>query len=426
MDIRVEKSRLNGEIMLPSSKSHVHRLLIAAAFANVPTKIHINSWSIDIEVTKECLCALGCQIIHDQINQTLVVTPLNLKEAHKIDALIQCRESGSTLRFFLPILGALGATCKVEGMGRLPERPIDILVDEMKEHGCTFVEEKLPLTVKGQMTGGTFSIAGNVSSQFITGLLFALPLLKENSEIYLTSPLESKSYIDMTLQVLKSFYVDIQETETGYKIKGNQTFISPRTIFAEGDWSGAAFWVVAGAGVRDSNLLLKGLKKESTQGDKEIVALLQKMGGNVREEGDDIRCSYAPLKGIDIDASNIPDLVPILCVAGALAEGRTHIYNAGRVRIKESDRLQAMKEGLQRIGVEVLDTEDTITIIGSKTLANQADISGFADHRIVMSFAIAAAGLGVSAKIHGTEAIGKSYPQFFTHFIANGGVANVI
>lgn len=424
MNVEIKKSKLNGEIYLPSSKSHVHRLLMGASLADGETEIFLSSWSVDIETTKECMENLGSEIIHDKEKNSLLVKPR--KNIEKTT--LQCRESGSTLRFLLPLVSALGVTTTIKGEGRLPERPIDVLVSQMKEHNCKFENETLPLTVSGKMTGGKFTFAGNISSQFITGLLFALPLLNEDSEIVLTSPLQSKSYVDMTLQVLETYGIEVVETENSYKIKGNQIFKAGGKIYAEGDWSGADFWLVAGCCVPDSDILLKGLLKNSTQGDKEVVDLMEKMGGNVSWENDGVRCKFDEnMHGIEIDVSQIPDALPILAVAGALSKGETRLFNAGRVRIKESDRILAMATGLKKMGVEVIEKEDELIIKGgAKISVNNIEIDGFNDHRIVMAFAVALAGFGEVGEITDEHAISKSYPRFFGDFNELGGVSNVI
>lgn len=426
MNVVVEKSNFKGEIFLPSSKSHVHRLLMGASLADGDTEIFLNSWSIDIETTKECMENLGSEIIHDKDKNSLLVKPR--KNVEKTT--LQCRESGSTLRFLLPLVSALGVETTIKGEGRLPERPIDVLVSQMKEHGCEFENETLPLTVKNKMTGGKFTFAGNISSQFITGLLFALPLLDTDSEIILTSPLESKSYVDMTIQVLETYGIEVLETENSYKVKGNQKYKAVSKIYAEGDWSGADFWVVAGCAVEGSDIFLKGLLKNSTQGDKEVVDLMEKMGGNISWENDGVRCSHSgSLNGIEIDMSQIPDALPILAVAGAMAKGETRLYNAGRVRIKESDRIMAMADGLKKMGVEVVEKEDELIIKGGFTNdVKRVEIDGYNDHRIVMAFAVALGGMsenGVKSEITDRHAIGKSYPRFFEDFAKLGGNVNV-
>ncbi|KXL53354.1 3-phosphoshikimate 1-carboxyvinyltransferase [Anaerotignum neopropionicum] len=420
MNIKIGKSTLKGNIKVISSKSDAHRLLIAAALADHPTKILLEGWNNDIEATKNCMEALGCKIKRN--GNGMEVMPLWVAETK--DIVLDCGESGSTLRFLLPVVAALGKQAIVEGQGRLPERPIGILLEELRRHGCVVKEDSLPLEMSGGMRGGVFTLPGNVSSQFITGLLFALPLLEKDSQIRLTTKMESRGYVDMTLETLKAFGIIIDEQEWGFFIKGGQIYRSPREISAEGDWSGAAFWVVAGGIGGEINCT--GLRKDSCQGDKEIVPIMERFGARVGWQENTVKVSSGKLRGIDIDAAQIPDLVPILCTAAALAEGKTLIYNAGRLRIKESDRLKAMAEGLQRLGVSVTQQPDSILIEGGNVMpSEEVVLDSYDDHRIVMALAIAAAALGVDAVIERAEAVSKSYPTFFAEFTRLGGAADV-
>lgn len=421
MNIKIGKSTLKGKVKVISSKSDAHRLLIAAALADMPTKIFVESWSNDIEATANCLVALGCEIVREE--GWIEVTPL--WNAEKNEAILDCVESGSTLRFLLPIIAALGKYALIQGQGRLPERPIDILLDELRRHGSCVKEKALPLEMIGKITGGVYTLPGNISSQFITGLLFALPLLHEDSEIRLSTKIESRGYIDMTLDTLTTFGIIIEEKDWGFFIKGGQRYISPKEISAEGDWSGAAFWIVAGS--LGGDIICTGLRKSSYQGDKEIVGLMEQFGSQVRWDENEVHTSGKDLKGIRIDAAQIPDLVPILCSAAAFAQGTTEIYNAGRLRIKESDRLKAMADGLEKLGVKVTERAESILIEGGTVAPKGAVIlNSYDDHRIVMALAIAAATLGVEAMIEGAEAVSKSYPTFFAEFTKLGGVADVV
>ncbi|MCQ4937450.1 3-phosphoshikimate 1-carboxyvinyltransferase [Anaerotignum propionicum] len=420
MNIKIGKSILKGNIKVISSKSDAHRLLIGAALADKPTKIFLEGWSNDIEATKNCLETLGCKVIRD--NDGIQITPLWDEQVD--DIVLDCVESGSTLRFLLPIVAALGKHAILEGQGRLPERPIDVLLEELRAHGSLVKENNLPLVMAGQIRGGVYTLPGNISSQFITGLLFALPLLKEDSEIRLTTKLESRGYVDMTLDTLKLFQIEIEEKDWGFQIKGGQTYRSPLEVSAEGDWSGAAFWVVAG-GI-GGDITCTGLRKNSCQGDKEIVDLMEQFGAKVNWKENEVTVCGSSLKGITIDAAQIPDLVPALCTAAALAEGTTIIYNAGRLRMKESDRLKAMAEGLQKLGVRVTEQQESIRIEGGSVHPEgEVILDSYDDHRIVMSLAIAAAALGVEAVIERAEAVSKSYPTFFAEFTRLGGAADV-
>ncbi|MBR3910173.1 MAG: 3-phosphoshikimate 1-carboxyvinyltransferase, partial [Anaerotignum sp.] len=332
---------------------------------------------------------------------------------------------GSTLRFLLPVAAALGRHTTFTGQGRLPERPIGILLEELAQHGCSVNGDKLPVEIDGQLESGVFTLPGNVSSQFITGLLFALPLLEGDSEIRLTTDIESKGYIDMTLKTLRIFGIEITEREHGWFIPGGQAYNGPRMRFTEGDWSNAAFWLTAGA-IKGS-IGCQGLDMESAQGDRAIVSLLEEFGAETKMILNQITVTNKEMKGIRIDASQIPDLVPVLCVAGAAAEGKTEIYNAGRLRMKESDRLAVMAECLQKIGVEVEEREDGLIITGGcNPPEGEIVIDSHGDHRIVMAMAIAAVSLGVDITIENAEAVNKSYPSFFIELKKLGGVVDGI
>ena len=422
MKVKVGKTPLNkGQVRIISSKSDAHRSLIAAALAEEESVLFVDGWSDDLEATIRCLEALGAEIYKEPSGIEVVPIRRNLDKA----AVLDCGESGSTLRFLLPVAAALGKTVTFTGQGRLPERPIGLLLEELAKHGCTVNGDKLPVEIGGQLESGVFTLPGNVSSQFITGLLFALPLLEGDSEIVLTTEVESKGYIDMTLKTLKIFGVTVEETETGWKVPGGQSFVGPRMRFTEGDWSNAAFWLTVGA-IKGS-VGCQGLDMESAQGDRAIVSLLEEFGAETKAVLNQITATNKEMKGIRIDASQIPDLVPVLCVAGAAAEGKTEIYNAGRLRLKESDRLAVMAECLKKIGVEVEEGEDTIVITGGcNPPAGEVVIDSHGDHRIVMAMAIAAVSLGVDIVIENAEAVNKSYPSFFIELKKLGGVVDGI
>ncbi len=441
MNIKIEKTPFKqGQVRIISSKSDGHRALIAAALAEAESVLFMEGWSEDLEATARCLRSLGAEIEREPSG--IYVMPIGCPQGCPPDrcghpcghpcgqecgqlCMLDCGESGSTLRFLLPIAGALGQSCRFEGRGRLPERPIDILLDEMEKHGCKTDGNRLPFTLEGKLTSGVYTIPGNISSQFITGLLFALPCLTGESEIRLTTKPESAGYIDMTLGTLRAFGIAVSETESGWKIPGGQKYRGPRMRYAEGDWSNAAFWLAAGA--MGGSIGCQGLDMESPQGDRAIADLLRAFGAEVRVVLNQITVSHKALRGIRIDASCIPDLVPILCVVAAAAEGKTEIYNAGRVRLKESDRLAAMAECLHKIGVEAEEKPDGIIITGGcHPPEGEIVIDAHNDHRIVMAMAIAAVSLGVELTIAGAEAVNKSYPSFFLELEKLGGVANVL
>lgn len=339
------------------------------------------------------------------------------------NAVLDCGESGSTLRFLIPVAAAGNVNAEFIGHGRLPERPIGIYLDCLPKNGVQ-CETKggLPLKTSGQLKSGTFEIPGNISSQFITGLLLALPMLDGDSEIILTSPVESVGYINMTIDIMKSFGVEIQAVKTGYKIKGNQKYTA-RNFTVEGDWSQAAFFMSAAA--LGNTITIDNLNLNSYQGDKACMDLFAQFGADIKNENGNITISPNALKGIEIDATNIPDLVPILAVTAAFAEGKTTITGAARLRIKESDRLKAITDGLSRLGADITELPDGLIINGVEGLSG-GEAEGYNDHRIVMAMAVAAIKADSDVIISDMESINKSYPTFFEDYKKLGGSANVI
>ncbi|TEB04655.1 3-phosphoshikimate 1-carboxyvinyltransferase [Pelotomaculum schinkii] len=421
MNIRITPSALRGRVEAIPSKSDAHRILIAAALADQPTVVRLGSSSRDIQATMECVRSLGAKIDHDAPG-FLNISPVwgNTGDFASLD----CGESGATLRFLLPVAAALGVPATFSGQGRLPQRPLQPLVEQLENHGCHFDRAGLPLTVRGRLTGGRYTLPGDVSSQFITGLLLALPLLEKDSRIVLASQLESKGYVQMTIATLKKFSIAIEEHAHGYQIKGGQKYRSPQHLSVEGDWSNAAFWICAGC-LQGNEILCGGLAQDSWQGDKEIINLLRGFDANVSFFKDTAYATGKPLKALRIDAAEIPDLIPVMAVVATAAAGTTVIYNAKRLRIKESDRLAAIAQSLSQVGADVTEREDALLIRGGKPLRGGV-VQGFGDHRIVMSMAIAAALCESELIIEGAEAVDKSYPQFFDHFKRLGGIADVI
>ena len=405
MDIRISPSRLSGRVSIPASKSCAHRAIICAALADGVSHISGVTFSKDIEATINAMTALGASFSIDGSNIT--VTGISSIPAF---AEIDCNESGSTLRFVIPIAAALGADSIFRGQGRLPERPIDIYKRELGKNGIKFMTETMPYNISGKLSGGRFEIEGNVSSQFITGLLFALPLCEKDSEIVLTSRLESRPYVDITLDILARFGIIITESENGFIIRGGQKY-SPHDEKVEGDYSQAAFFYVANA--LGSDITIDNLSPDSVQGDKRIKDVIAE---SVR--GGDIY-------GFSADCSDIPDLVPILSVLGAYGKEKSVIYNAERLRIKESDRLAACADMLGRLGADITVTDDGLIMKPVNGL-HGGEVSSFGDHRIVMSAAIAALRCSGDVIIHGAEAVEKSYPDFFRDYTLLGGNANVI
>lgn len=405
MDIRIEPSQLRGTVDIPASKSCAHRALISAALAEGISVISGVSMSKDIEATIGAMTALGAEFSAD--GTTVTVSGIS---SRMDKAVIDCNESGSTLRFVIPIAAALGTDSRFIGRGRLPQRPIDIYTRELGKNGVKFLTETMPYDITGTLKGGIFEIEGNVSSQFVTGLLFALPLLEGNSEIRLTSHLESRPYVDITIDILRRFGITVESSENGFRIVGGQKY-KPYDYRVEGDYSQAAFFYVANA--LGSEVNIANLVPDSVQGDRKILEILNETCYN-----GSIGCYRA-------DCSDIPDLVPILAVLGAFGSGESVIYNAQRLRIKESDRLVTTAAMLNELGGDVAVTEDGL-IIRPTGRMHGGTIDSAGDHRIVMAAAIAATKTDGAVIIRGAEAAEKSYPDFFKDYIHLGGKANVI
>ncbi|MCC8135201.1 MAG: 3-phosphoshikimate 1-carboxyvinyltransferase [Ruminococcus sp.] len=408
MDVKIQPSKLSGDVYIPSSKSYAHRALICAALAEGESVISGINMSKDIEATISAMNALGAECTVDG-NGNVKVRGISKAPER---AVINCNESGSTLRFVIPIAAALGTTSRFLGRGRLPERPIHIYLRELGQKGITFDYYcTMPFDMSGKLESGIYEVEGDVSSQFITGLLFALPLLKSDSIIRITSKLESKPYVDITIDCLKKFGIEIMEFNNNYIIKGAQRY-KPCDVTVEGDYSQAAFFYTANA--LGCSINLQNLNKNSVQGDKKILDIISEMCYN--ENG---------LKNFEADCSDIPDLVPILTVLGCFGKGPSKIFNAKRLKIKESNRLEAISVTLNRLGGRVTVTDDGLLIKPVKTL-HGGFVSSFGDHRIVMSAAIAAVKADGDIIIRGAEAVEKSYPDFFRDYNNLGGKANVI
>lgn len=406
MDIKITPSKLKGTVNIPSSKSMTHRMLICAALAKGSSVITNLTFSKDIYATIDALKAMGAEI-------TLCGDTVRVKGIEKpVDsAEINCCESGSTLRFIIPIACALGINSTYLGEGRLPERPITPYVRELTKKNISFdYNNTMPFKTNGRLSSGIFELEGDISSQFITGLMFALPLVEGNSEIIMTSPLESKPYADMTVKCLENFGVHISETPKGYYIEGGQQY-KPCNGAVEGDYSQGAFFYVAN--VLGNDVKINNLLPESYQGDKKIVEITNNLCYNK---------DYP--NGFSINAMDIPDLVPILAVLGTYCEGRSVISGAKRLKIKESDRLLAISQTLNSLGGNVSVTEDGLIINHSRLSGGCVD--SFGDHRIAMSAAIAATICEKTVIIKNAQSVEKSYPDFFKDYKNLGGIADVI
>ena len=448
MDIEIFPSKLNGSLQAVSSKSDVHRALICAAFADAPTEICCNLLSKDIEATARCLSAAGAdiklEIDSKEGSGTISVKPAAphdtdtsavLTDTDRMTAFF-CGESGSTLRFLVPVMAALGLKAYFTGAGELPNRPMDALISLLRTHrvcvDCMGARdgEALPLQLSGKLLGGLFALPGNISSQYITGLLLAFPLIGERSEIRLTTELQSAAYVDMTLDTMSRFGISIEKTKQGYIYlpekearRDKLPYRSPGKYSSDGDWSNAAFWLCAGC-LTGNSISVEGLRSNSLQGDRAILDILRMFDrSNILKTSG--QAQYAPRV---IDASGIPDLIPAVAALAAVVPGTTEIIHAGRLRLKECDRLSALCDVLGKMGAGIEEHPEGLTIqgAGDEGLCGGCEVSGHNDHRIVMAAAIAASACRESVLIRGAQAVQKSYPHFFSDFQKLGGKTDVI
>ena len=403
MNVTITPTQLKGRVMIPPSKSQAHRLIIAAALAEGESVIKNVAYSQDIEATIRCMTELGAQFARD--GATLAVQGVaanamspNRRLAHPH---LDCGESGSTLRFLIPVALALRGGAVFTGHGRLMERPLQPYFDLFDEKGISYELRDGVLTVSGLLTPGDYTLPGHVSSQFFTGLMFALPLLEGDSKIVITSPLESGSYVEMTRDAMNLAGV---KSDKG-NLPGNQTY-KPFSATVEADWSQAAFFYAAHGLYNEVSM--GGLNPFSTQGDSQIVHFYQELCGSDEEAAQDV--------------SQCPDLFPPLAVMAALRDRcSTHIGGAARLRIKECDRIAAVVEALRKFGLAVEEFADGISLVGKSQLRGDVVIDSHNDHRIAMMAAIAATRASGPVTITGAECVAKSYPDFWEVYESLGG-----
>ena len=400
MIARIAPGPLRGRIAAIPSKSEAHRLLICAALADAPTTLPLSASSQDIDATIRCLNAMGADIsLSDgELRVTPVADPPTRCEA-------DCGESGSTLRFLLPVAGALGIETDFRMHGRLPERPIAPLDRELVRGGCTLTRpERDVLRISGKLQPGAYALPGDVSSQYITGMLLALTLLEAESTLAITGKLESASYIGITRRCMASFGANPLPTDSGYRIPGLGRYASPGWMEIGGDWSNAAFWLCINE-LPGCKVVVTGLDPDSAQGDKRIVSALAELRSS---EGECI-----------LDAGDIPDLVPTIAACACAAGRALRVTHAERLRIKESDRIATVRRALNALGGEVDETPDGLVVHKRKPTGGTVDAAG--DHRIAMMAAVASAGCTQQVVIRGAEAVNKSYPGFWRDFASLGG-----
>ncbi len=403
MNVTITPKPLEGTITPPPSKSQAHRALLAAALSGGVSLLSGLAQSQDIAATLSCLRALGTGV-EETGPGALRIHGLGhaIPQAGPFPV-FDCGESGSTLRFLIPVALVAAGGGRFTGRGRLLERPQGPYFALFEEKGVSYERTGDFLTVQGRLTPGTYALPGDVSSQFVTGLLYALPLLEGDSELVLTTPLESRGYVDMTLDVLRKFGIRVEETASGFRVPGNQAF-QARDLTIEADWSQAAFWYAAN--FLDGEIDIQGLDHGSAQGDRRIAL--------------DYWTLARPGE-VELDVSQCPDLVPPLAAIAAGRSGVTRLTHAARLRMKESDRLTAVADVLTALGAEVTEGPDSLTLTGRDTLPGGAVVDSHNDHRIAMMAAVAALACEAPVTVTGAECVAKSYPNFWEDYEKLGG-----
>ena len=422
MNKTIRPGQVGGCIRVPSSKSVVHRQLICAAFGDRPTDIAFEGISRDIQATADCLRALGAdirlethQIRVNPIPQLPREQARSRENLQKEEVLLPCGESGSTLRFLLPLVGALGINAVFHMEGRLPERPMEAYESLLEKQGMAFCRESKLLHVSGKLRPGTFKLPGDISSQYFSGLLLSLPMLEEESLLLAESEPESGPYIALTEDCLRESGIRMEKIDgKSWRIPGRQHYEPPSCWHAEGDWSNAAFFLCMGAlsEIGGEGVSVKGLRTDSLQGDREICEILRRFGAIVEETEDCVTVRPGKKLPLRIDASEIPDLVPVLSILACGAEGESSMEHAGRLRMKESDRLCAVSRLIRDLGGEVTELPDGLRIRGRGVLQG-GTIDSFRDHRIAMSAAVAAVICREAVTVTDAECVEKSWPRFW-------------
>ena len=410
-NLKVKPSSIVGEITAPPSKSFAHRILISAFLSGSEITVKNVGKSVDASVTLNALKTLGATVLESEDKVTIKKSSLPTEKV-----IIDCKESGSSLRFLLPVVSALGLNAEFTGAKRLLERPIKELVDALNINGANIDG----LTVNGKLKSGVYTVDGGISSQYITGLLLALSCVDGESEIIIDGTLVSEPYVDITLAVLSEFGVWFKKTERGYKIRGGY---SPKKhqFVVEGDWSGASFTLALGA--IGSQVAVKGLNANSVQGDRKIVDILKSFGASVEISEYAVTVKGGNLKGITVDMEDVPDLVQIVSVIASYASGKTTLVGVDRLRLKESDRIKAVIDSLSAVGIKVEYCNNSIIIYGGSP--NGSVIDGGNDHRTVMSAVVMATFAKAESLVLGGNAINKSYPEFIKDYQKLGGIIDV-
>lgn len=420
MKALIRPAQLHGRIKTVASKSQAHRMLICAAFADKATDIVCEELSLDIRATAGCLSAMGADISYNEDKKSFRVIPVDRKsfgDTHK-QITIDVGESGSTLRFLLPVVAALGVDTHIVMHGRLADRPLSPLWEELEAHGAVLTKnDDSTMDVSGRLRGSEYTQASDVSSQFISGLLFAAPLIAEKEadfKLKLTGQIESINYILMTFDALKSFGVGVKRDNDILSIARKAEYVSPGELTVEGDWSNGAFWICASAMTSDK-LDVTGLNYDSMQGDKAVIELRDRI--TAKRNGND-PCI--------IDAKNVPDLVPVLSVLAAFAKGETIFTHAERLRIKESDRIKSTVRMLKALGADAEETADGLKVSSDGRKLKGGTVDSCNDHRIAMSAAVASIICENEVEVLTAEAVRKSYPAFWEDFARLGGMVEIV
>lgn len=424
-DVVIAPQALGGSVLAVASKSVAHRALMLAALCAGTTEVDCPTSSADIEATVSCVEALGARVERTGIG--FAVTGIGGNGALQAVPRLDCGESGSTLRFVLPVVAALGCGARIVGHGRLADRPLSPLCDQLALHGVTIRGAGgFPLVVGGRLTGGTFVLPGDVSSQYVSGLLMAAPLTGSDVCVLVSEPVESRPYVTLTIRALTAFGATIA---TGRALVDGRRWerfevaagglVSPGTVQVEGDWSNAAFWLAAGA-LSPIGVEVGNLDTTSEQGDRAILAALALFGARVTRSRASATVTKDGLRACSIDVSDTPDLVPPLCAVAAFCEGTTRLRGAGRLRLKESDRLQSVSAAINALGGSAAIEGDDLAIRGGTLSGGTVDAAN--DHRIAMMASICATAATGPVTVRGAGCVAKSYPRFFEDLASLGGL----
>ena len=423
MNVKIKPNEIKGKMKSIPSKSLLHRAIILSGIARDREIIleQVNTISEDIEATLTCIEKLGAKTKVE--GDSIRITSLGNIKKSKVE--LHCKESGTTLRLLLPLVSTFSKEATVDCSEGLRKRPIRELIETLEESGLYFKEKGFPINISGNVTTDFFKISGDISSQYVSGLLLLSSLLDQRSSIYLTTKLESRAYVNITIKVLRDFGIIVNELEEGvFEIYGGRDkILPPKEYQIEGDWSNAAFFLVGGC-LGDS-IKMSGLNLESSQGDKKIVQILKKAGAILTCSDDFISSNRSHLNSFEVDFSETPDLFPILSVVAALSKGQSILKGGERLKLKESNRIESTFQMLKSLGADVKKRDDGLIIQG-KEILDGGIVNSFNDHRIVMSATMASIKCKEPVSIVNAGAVKKSYPNFFDDFKKVGGIFDVI